>query len=60
MGTATIDELKALRLDQHRSRESCKTALNVFVKHGAATSEIDGRTERFHCLVAAPNRQEAS
>ena len=59
MGTATIDELKALRLDQHRSRESCKTALQVFVKHGGATSEIDGRTERFHCLVGPDRRKEA-
>ncbi len=60
MGSATIDELKALRLEGHRSRESCKTALNVFVKHDVAYSEMDGRTERFHCLVASPNRKEAS
>jgi len=59
MGSATIDELKALRLDQHRSRESCKTALQVFVRHGGATSEMDGRTERFHCLVGSERRKEA-
>lgn len=59
MGSATIDEIKALRLEGHRSRESCKTALQVFAKHGAATSEMDGRTERFHCLVGTERRMEA-
>lgn len=59
MGSATIDELKALQLDGHTSRDSCKTALLVFVAHKGAESEPDGRSERFHCLVASAKRREA-
>jgi hypothetical protein len=61
LGTATIDELKALQLPGHHSRESCKTALQVFVAHKGARSEkdADGRSERFHCLAAAARRKEA-
>lgn len=59
MGSATIDELKALQLDGHQSRESCKTALLVFVAHKGAVSEADGRSERFQCLVQPARRKEA-
>lgn len=59
MGTATINELKALQLEGHTSRETCNTALNVFVAHKGAVSEADGRSERFHCLVQTPKRKEA-
>lgn len=58
-GSATIDELKALQLDGHTSRDTCKTALLVFVAHKGAVSEMDGRSERFNCLVQTPKRKEA-
>lgn len=59
LGSATIDELKALQLEGHTSRDTCKTALLVFAAHKGAVSEMDGRSERFHCLVQAAKRREA-
>lgn len=61
LGSATIDEMKALQLPSHHSRDTCKTTLQVFVVHSGARSErdADGRSERFHCLVGPERRKEA-